>query len=131
MWKVTRFIESHDVITEIGSTCGCHDLHTTHVFADLDTYLAYLQSQFSGGHYAQSWKKRRLIYYHFIKHLQVIKNRIKCNGTTTFSRIKNKLKHAPISNMSQTLSHHFHFYEDTMNQQKKMFTCLYQTPLYS
>lgn len=36
-----------------------------------------------------------------------------------------KIKHAPISNMSQTLSHHFHFYEDTMNQQKKMFTCLY------
>lgn len=30
-----------------------------------------------------------------------------------------KIKHAPISNMSQTLSHHFHFYEDTMNQQKK------------
>lgn len=45
----TSLIKPHNVITEVGSTCGCHDLNPTHVFADLDADLAHLQSQFSGG----------------------------------------------------------------------------------
>lgn len=60
-FQFTCLIQSHDVIAEVGSTCGCHHLHSTHVFADLDADLAHLQSQFSGGHDDQSWggKKRQ------------------------------------------------------------------------
>lgn len=56
-YQFTRLIQSHDVISEVGSTCGRHHLHSTHVFADLDADLAHLQSQFSGGHNDQSWKR--------------------------------------------------------------------------
>lgn len=52
--ELTRFVQSHDVVAEVSSTRGCHYLDSTHVFADLDTYLADLQGQFSGGHDDQS-----------------------------------------------------------------------------
>lgn len=58
--ELTRFVQSHDVVAEVCSTCGCHYLDSTHVFADLDAYLADLQGQFSGGHYDQSWEEQNI-----------------------------------------------------------------------
>lgn len=48
--SLARFVQSHYVITEVGSTCSCHDLNPAHVFADLDADLTHLESQFSSGH---------------------------------------------------------------------------------
>lgn len=58
--ELTRFVQSHDVVAEVSSTRGCHYLDSTHVFADLDTYLADLQGQFSGGHDDQSWEEQKI-----------------------------------------------------------------------
>lgn len=56
--QLTRLIQSHDVIAEVGATCGRHHLDSAHVFADLDADLAHLQSQFSGGNDDHSWKSK-------------------------------------------------------------------------
>lgn len=55
-WAQTCLIKPHDVVTKICTTCGSHDLNPAHVFADLYTDLAHLQSQFSGGHNDQCCK---------------------------------------------------------------------------
>lgn len=54
----TCFVEPHDVVTEVGAACRRHDLHTAHVFADLDADLAHLQGELSGGHDAHGCRNK-------------------------------------------------------------------------
>lgn len=52
----TCFIKSHDVITKVCATSSCHNLHSAHVFADLDADLTHLQGQFACRNDDQCWK---------------------------------------------------------------------------
>lgn len=51
----TCLVKTHDVIPQIGATCGSHDLDTSQVLAELNADLAHLQGQLSRWHHYYGW----------------------------------------------------------------------------
>lgn len=60
-FSITRYptciIKPHYVITQVGSSCGCHHFGPSHMFADLDADLTDLQGKFSCGNNHHCCKK--------------------------------------------------------------------------
>lgn len=48
---VTRLVQAHDVVPQVGASGGRHDFDSAHVFADLDADLTHLQRQLTGRHH--------------------------------------------------------------------------------
>ena len=51
----TCLIETHDVIPQVGSPSGNHDLDPSKVLAELNADLAHLQGQLSCGDHYYGW----------------------------------------------------------------------------
>lgn len=54
----TSFIQTHDVITQVGATGRGHDLDSSQVFRYLDGDLADLQGQLTRGNQNHGWNNK-------------------------------------------------------------------------
>lgn len=56
---LTGLVQAHDVISQVGASCGGHDFDSSQVFADLDADLAHLQGELTGRHHDDGYGKKK------------------------------------------------------------------------